>query len=166
MRLRSAEASPSAVFDKMGKNATRKAQASTAVGASRYIKSKGAIATMGVTCKMIAKGKSERSAHFHCVKRIARPAPPQTAAASAPKVVLSVSQGRKEDRPVGNQRCANERWRGQHIRRNGLQTDIGFPPSQQRCKRNRGRRVAYGPLRQSHCTLPICAGAVEQRANL
>src|SRR5579884_796162 len=76
------------------------------------------------------------------------------------------SQGRKEDRPVGNQRCANERWRGQHIRRNGLQTDIGFPPSQQRCKRNRGRRVAYGPLRQSHCTLPICAGAVEQRANL
>jgi hypothetical protein len=50
------------------------------------------MAMMGVTWRMTAKGKSARSNHFHCEKRIASKDPPAAAAAKAANVVFSVTQ--------------------------------------------------------------------------
>jgi hypothetical protein len=51
----------------------------------------GKIATIGVTCKTMAKGKNDISTHFDWVNRIARPTPPNTASSRLRKVMRSVT---------------------------------------------------------------------------
>jgi hypothetical protein len=91
--LRSAERSPSAVFDSTGKNATIAAQTrSAAVTSSTQIRMSGAIATTGVTCSTTAQGNKARSSARDWAKSTASSPPEPTATSRASNAMRSVAR--------------------------------------------------------------------------
>src|SRR4051795_4496161 len=91
-KLRSALFSPTVVFDTIGKNATIQAQTSDARnGSLTQMMIKGAIATIGVTCRMTAYGNRLISRSRERENNSAIAPPNSAAAASAARVIRKVT---------------------------------------------------------------------------